>query len=312
MDAYLKGPFQNANFLVECIILANGKRFPVYRRDCKPVPGAKPSICPSAEPKPPARLRPPGEMMEDLEQRFRDLRLVGDEETIHWVGRQATVESTCVCHLSNPPSVLAGMPARQSEGKMMAWTNCDRLSVELLSILTDTLPLPQWDDDKRHEQQIAIAVCEATGMTPERWDNLDHPSREPWLEKALKLLTNRSPGPGNGPGQQLSPSPESQPQATSTEKPDSHGDDPRLELRGRDEGPIVLGKEKQPLTERQYNVVKALLDAGERGLSKDKLDEKSGHSEARKVLRALRRSDTDWAAVIHMPGKAGSGGYRIK
>jgi hypothetical protein len=87
---------------------------------------------------------------------------------------------------------------------------------------------------------------------------------------------------------------------------------PRVVLRGRDEGPLVLGKEKPRLTDREYNVVKAVLDASEHGLTKDKLDEKSGHSESRKVLAALRDSDPDWAAVIQMPGKAGMGGYRIK
>jgi hypothetical protein len=87
---------------------------------------------------------------------------------------------------------------------------------------------------------------------------------------------------------------------------------PRVVLRGRDEGPLILGKEKPPLTDRQYNVIRSLLNAGEDGLTKDKLDEKSGHSESRKVLSALRDSDPDWAAAIHMPGKAGRGGYRIK
>jgi hypothetical protein len=102
MDAYQRSPaFQNSNFLIDFIILANGGRFPVYRRDCKAVPGTTPSICPSAEPKPPVRLRPPGEMLAGLEKRFRELRLVADGETIHWVGRQSTVESTCVCHLSH-------------------------------------------------------------------------------------------------------------------------------------------------------------------------------------------------------------------
>jgi nucleoside phosphorylase len=111
MDAYQKSPaFQNSNFLVDFIILANAKRFPVFRWDCKPVPGATPSICPSAEPKPPMRLKSPGEIMADLEKRFRDLHLVGDGETIHWVGRQATVESTCVCHLSAAPLAPASLP----------------------------------------------------------------------------------------------------------------------------------------------------------------------------------------------------------
>ncbi|HYV39716.1 MAG TPA: metallophosphoesterase [Gemmataceae bacterium] len=101
LDAYQKSPaFQNANFLVDYVILANGKRFPIYRRDCKAVPGTTPSICPSADPKPPVRLRPDGEMMALMDKRFRDLHLVGDGETIHWIGRQATVETTCICGLS--------------------------------------------------------------------------------------------------------------------------------------------------------------------------------------------------------------------
>jgi len=86
----------------------------------------------------------------------------------------------------------------------------------------------------------------------------------------------------------------------------------RIILRGQGKPPVVLGKEKQPLTFREYNIVKALLDAGEHGLTKDKLDDKSGHSEARKVLSALRDGDPDWAAVIQMPGGPGRGGYRIK
>jgi hypothetical protein len=84
----------------------------------------------------------------------------------------------------------------------------------------------------------------------------------------------------------------------------------RVKLRTRDQGPIVLGKEKSVLTEGEYNVVKALLDAGEAGLSKDKLDEKSGHTDARKILSRLSKADPGWAAVIRMPGKAGRG-YRI-
>jgi len=145
-------------------------------------------------------------MMAGLEMRFRELHLIGDGETIHWVGRQNKVETTCVCHLSNPPP---------------------------------------GDGEKRPEQPAAM-------------------------------------------------------------------DEPRVVLRGRDEGPLVLGKEKPPLTGREYNGIKALLGAGKHGLIKDKLDEKSGHSEARKVLQPFRDSDPDWEAVIHMPGKAGRGGYRIK
>jgi hypothetical protein len=205
MDAFQRSPaFQNANFLVDFILLANGGRFPIYRRDCKPVPGVKPSICPSAEPRPPVRLRPDGEMMADLEKQFRELHLVGDGETIHWVGRQATVETTCVCHLS----------ARLSE-----------------------------EDVKRHEHPAAV----------------------------------------NG---------------------------PRIVLRGPGERPVVGGVEKGPLTLPQYEVVKALLEAGQRGLSKDELDRKSKRGDARKILKRLAESDAGWSAVISFPGKPGRG-YRI-
>jgi hypothetical protein len=85
---------------------------------------------------------------------------------------------------------------------------------------------------------------------------------------------------------------------------------PRVVLRGPAEGPFVLGREKRPLTLAQYDVVKALLDAGERGLSKDELDRQSGHGDARKLLKRLAALDDDWQAVIHFPGKPG-GGYRI-
>lgn len=73
----------------------------------------------------------------------------------------------------------------------------------------------------------------------------------------------------------------------------------------------VAGKEKK-LTTPQYDVVKALLAAGNDGLSKDALDQKGKHGDARKILSRLRESDPDWAKVIVMPGRPHSGGYRIK
>jgi hypothetical protein len=85
---------------------------------------------------------------------------------------------------------------------------------------------------------------------------------------------------------------------------------PRVVLRGLGAGPIVGGVEKRSLTLPQYDVVKAVLEAGERGLSKDALDRKSKHGDARKILKRLAESDADWKAVIHFPGRAG-GGYRI-
>ena len=94
-DAMLQG-----NFLVDAITLANGKSFDIYRSNCKAAKGNKPSICAKADPKPPVQLRPAGEMLAEIESRFRSLKLVGDGETIHWVGRQSTVETTCTCDLT--------------------------------------------------------------------------------------------------------------------------------------------------------------------------------------------------------------------
>jgi len=85
----------------------------------------------------------------------------------------------------------------------------------------------------------------------------------------------------------------------------------RVALRGREEEPIVLGKTKRKLTLPQYNVVKALLDAGDVGLTKDELVSKSGHEDARGILTRLAKKDPDWKQVIHFAGQTG-GGYRIK
>jgi hypothetical protein len=85
---------------------------------------------------------------------------------------------------------------------------------------------------------------------------------------------------------------------------------PPVFLKGPGERPIVRGVEKDRLTLPQYYVVRALLEAGERGLSKDELDHKSKHGDARKILKRLADSDPDWKAVISFPGRSG-GGYRI-
>jgi hypothetical protein len=85
----------------------------------------------------------------------------------------------------------------------------------------------------------------------------------------------------------------------------------RVVLGGMEEGPIVLGKTKRKLTRPQYNVVKALLDAGDDGLTKDELVNKSRHGDARGILKRLADSDSDWKEVIRFAGRTG-GRYRIK
>jgi hypothetical protein len=84
---------------------------------------------------------------------------------------------------------------------------------------------------------------------------------------------------------------------------------PPVVLEGPDKKPIVLGREKKRLSKARYDVVKALLDHGP--LSKDELDDKSGHTEARKLLRDLADSDPDWKEVIIFPEVYGVG-YDIR
>jgi hypothetical protein len=74
---------------------------------------------------------------------------------------------------------------------------------------------------------------------------------------------------------------------------------------------IVSGAAKNRLTKAQYNIVQALLKAGDQGLSKAQLKTKSRHPGAVDVLKRLARSDEDWKMAIQLPGRPG-GGYRIR
>jgi hypothetical protein len=76
------------------------------------------------------------------------------------------------------------------------------------------------------------------------------------------------------------------------------------------EAPVVNGVEQPVLTVAQHNVLHALLEAGEAGLTKDTIVIKSGHNDARGVLSRLCEKNSQWAKVIPFPRKAG-GGYRV-
>lgn len=81
-------------------------------------------------------------------------------------------------------------------------------------------------------------------------------------------------------------------------------------LFGRKDFPLVKCIEKPTLTAAQYDVVLALLRSGDKGLTKDKLDRESGRGDARKILKRLSDSDSDWESAISFPGTTGKG-YRI-
>lgn len=80
-----------------------------------------------------------------------------------------------------------------SSAAVILGSRYDRLVVRLIDRLNgdeDILPLTTMADLDRDEERVLIAVCEATPMTPERWDKLDKVSREPWLEKTLDRLAS--------------------------------------------------------------------------------------------------------------------------
>lgn len=74
---------------------------------------------------------------------------------------------------------------------------------------------------------------------------------------------------------------------------------------------LVRGNPKEAaLTSVQYDVVKALLGAGRKGLTGDLLINRSGHSDAVNILHRVRELDDDWRTVILFPGTGGRR-YRI-
>jgi len=106
LDDYQRSPeFQNANRLLDEITLGEGRRFPIRRYWCKPAPGPTPSICPNADP--PAEDADRKALLVYLPRiakRFRELHLIGEQQTIHWVGRQASLGTVCRCHLTSGES----------------------------------------------------------------------------------------------------------------------------------------------------------------------------------------------------------------
>lgn len=108
-------------------------------------------------------------------------------------------------------------------------------------------------------------------------------------------------------------------------RPVQRPDDPPLRVivyevarvEARTKGPVVLtspnavvlvsGKSKGPLNYPEYKVMKALVEAGPDGLSKDQLE--IVQADARRILNRLRE-DPDWAAVIHMANTKGNR-YRL-
>jgi hypothetical protein len=86
---------------------------------------------------------------------------------------------------------------------------------------------------------------------------------------------------------------------------------PTVLLGGPQDSPTVNGKTKDPLTPAKYVVVRALMEAGEAGLSMDELKRRSGKQDAVKHLRDLRDQDGAWKQAIIMAGQPWDR-YRIR
>jgi hypothetical protein len=81
-------------------------------------------------------------------------------------------------------------------------------------------------------------------------------------------------------------------------------------LKGPNTGPIVLGVQQEPLTQSQYDVVKALVGVFPKGQKLAELIRNGKHGGVRDILRLLRNQSQQWAQVIVFPGSSG-GGYRV-
>ena len=84
----------------------------------------------------------------------------------------------------------------------------------------------------------------------------------------------------------------------------------RVKLFGPHDPPLIDERPAAPLTAAQYRAVKALLDAGADGMTKDRLFAKC-EGDPLKALRNRRdKPGSPWKAVDPFPGRTG-GGYRF-
>lgn len=139
------------------------------------------------------------------------------------------------------------------------------------------------------------------------WQHADWQQRRKKPEDSGPTSVETESGPPNSPHSQAR---EADTEGVAAKEPTAKTASGSVLLFGRSECPVVNGIKKEQLTNPQFNVVMALLKAGEKGLSKDAMDSNSGHGESRKILKRLADSDADWESVISFPGKTGRG-YRI-
>jgi hypothetical protein len=107
---------------IDGIWLGERKYFPIWNTWAKIVRGSQPSVCPVADPQLHVRDLPL------VEQRFRELRWLQNDTTIHWVGRQATYETLCHCDVET-----VGRTPLESPGQMSP--HLSRLERAILDVI---------------------------------------------------------------------------------------------------------------------------------------------------------------------------------
>ncbi len=81
-------------------------------------------------------------------------------------------------------------------------------------------------------------------------------------------------------------------------------------LQGKSRHCLVLGKRKPPLSDCEYAVVRALLDAFPKGIVPAEMERIAGNG-AHETIARLRKKDSGWAEVILMPSRSRRVGYRL-
>ena len=240
--------------------------------------------------------------------------------TSEWIGyRQALT------------AVFAALP-----GGLSVWPELGGLMAQVLSlgdrreqaqILGEVFPIPRLRDVLRTVRDAHPDLSDVDIDLSDRRGYKDVESVQREVKRIrqviLDRLTEAQPTPSGRPAATASDTPavqQSNPSNPATPEGVANPPIPAPEpvcasalvrLYGPGEKPIVNGKSKPLLSRAQYKVVCALIQAGQDGLTKDKLDKKSGCGDARKTMRRLADSDPDWKQVLLFPGKPGVG-YRIR
>lgn len=201
---------------------------------------------------------------------------------------------------------LADVPGAEEAGEV-----CDMLAGMLTEGDFDDLSaVPEWTDGEL--QKVERFIARARLKVGARGFALTAPE-EFFIKQCEKLVTEHGKSVQAEWNKRLA---RAKAQAPSPPHAFSHrtGADPNgkptpLVVLGRaGDACTVKGTPKKALTDGQYKVVAALIEAGDEGLTKDALE--AVRPSARRMLDDLRK-DCDWASVILMPGQT-NGRYRIR